>query len=57
VEYGHSAVISTKTAEQIEMLFGLWAAMGQGIMYPEAFRDVATATNFGTKVAMGLCER
>jgi len=30
---GHSAVICAKTAEQIEMRFGLWAGMAQGIMF------------------------
>jgi len=28
VKYGHSAVICAKTAEPIEMLFGLWTQMG-----------------------------
>ena len=30
---GHSAVSCAKTAEPIEMLFGLWLGWAQGIMY------------------------
>jgi len=53
---GHSAVICAKTAEPIEMPFGLWARMSGrnhvldgGLAVP---RDVAMATNFGTKIAI-----
>jgi len=41
-----------KTAEPIEMPFGLWAPIGPRNHVldgsPEVLRDVATATNFGT---------
>jgi len=46
---GHSTVICAKAAEPIEMLFGLWARMAQGIVLdggPQMLRDVAMATNF-----------
>jgi len=50
--YGHSAVISAKAAELIEMSFGLWAQMGRRNHVldggPEVLRDVAMAINFGT---------
>jgi len=43
-------VICAKTAEPIEMPFGLWARMGPSIhvldVGPQMLRDVATATNF-----------
>jgi len=49
-------VICAKTAEPIEMPFGLWPRMGP-INYmwdrsPEMLRDVAMATNFGTQFAV-----
>jgi len=50
--WGHSAVICAKTAEPIEMPFGLWARMGRRNHVldggPEVLRDVAMTTNFGT---------
>ena len=50
---GHSAVICAKTAEPIEMLFGLWAQMGPRNHVldggPEVLRKVAMVTNFGTQ--------
>jgi len=53
---GHSAVISAKTAEPIEMLFGLWAWMGrrnhESDGGPAMLRNVAMATNFGTPFAI-----
>ena len=43
-----------KTAEPIEMLFGLWAHVLDG--GPAVLRDVAMATNLGTKIAINwLC--
>jgi len=46
----------TKTAESIEMPFGLWARMGRMNHLldgdPEVLRDVAMATSFGTKIAI-----
>jgi len=49
-------VSPAKTAEPIEMPFGLWArigprnhVLGEG---PEMLRDVAMATNFGTQFAI-----
>jgi len=56
-------VICAKTAEPIEMPFGLWAQMGRRNHVldwsPEVQRDVAMATNFGTKIVINwlLCER
>ena len=46
-----------RTAEPIEMPYGLWARMGHrdhgGL---EVLRDIAMATNFGTKIAINwLC--
>jgi len=45
-------VICAKTAEPIEMTFGLWARMDHRNHVldggAEALRDVAMATNFGT---------
>ena len=45
-----------KTAEPIEMPFGLLAWMGPRNrvldVSPEVLRDVAMATNFGTKIAI-----
>ena len=49
-------VSPAKTAEPIEMRFGLWALMGPRNPVldggPEVLRDVAMATNFGTKIAI-----
>ena len=45
-----------KTAEPIEMPFGLWVWMGPMNHVldgsPEVLRDVAMATNFGTQFAV-----
>ena len=45
-----------KTAEPIEMSFGLWARMRPRNPVldgsPQVLRDVAMATNFGTKIAI-----
>jgi len=45
-----------KTAEPIEMLFGLWARRGPRNRAldesPEVLRDVAMTTNFGTNIAL-----
>ena len=53
---GHSAVICAKTAEPIEMPFGLWAQMGLRNHVldggPEVQRDVAMVTYFGTQFAI-----
>jgi len=53
-------VICAKTAESIEMPFRLWARMGPRNHVlgggPAVLRDVATATNFGTNIAVNwLC--
>ena len=52
---GHSAVICA-TAEPTEMPFGLLARMGRRNHVldggPAVLRDVAMATNFGTKIAI-----
>ena len=54
--YGHSAVISAKTAEPIEMPFGLWAGMGPRNHVldgsSQVLRDVAWVTNLGTQFAI-----
>ena len=54
--YRHSAVISAKTAEPIEVPFGLWAAMGPRNCLldesPQLLRDVTMAANFGTQFAI-----
>jgi len=54
--WGHSAVPCAKTAEPIEMPFGLWAGMGPRNHAldggPAVLRDVAMATNFGTQFAI-----
>ena len=60
VKYRDTAVICAKTAEPIEMPFGLWAWMGHRNHVldgcPAVLRDVAMATNFGTKIAINwLC--
>jgi len=48
-------VSPAKTAEPIEMTFGLWSWMGPRNHVldgsPEALMDVAMATNFGTEIA------
>ena len=49
-----------KTAEPIEMPFGLWTRMGRRDHVldggPETLRDVAMATNLGTNIAINwLC--
>jgi len=53
----YSTFICAKTAEPIEMPFGLWARMGRWNHVldagPEVLRDVAMATNSGTKIAIG----
>jgi len=52
----HSAVICAKTAEPIEMPFGLWATMGcRNHVFdkgPAVLRYVAMATNFWTQFAI-----
>ena len=53
-------VICAKTAKPIEMPFWLWARMDRRNHVldtgPEVLRDVAMATNFGTKIAINwLC--
>ena len=52
--HGHSAV--HKTAEPIEMPFGLWVRIGRRNHVldggPPLLREVATATNFGTHFAI-----
>jgi len=49
-------VICAKTAEPIEMLFGLWARMGRRNHVldggPQVLRDFAMATNFVAKIAI-----
>ena len=56
-----TVVSPAKAAEPIEMPFGLWARMGRMNHVldgggPEMLRDVAMATNFGTKIAINwLC--
>ena len=50
-------VICAKTAEPIEMSFGLWARMGRknhALEYggPAVLRDVAIATNVGLKLLL-----
>jgi len=51
-------VICAKTAEPIQMPFGLWAQMGRRSYVLDGgaamLRDVAMATNFGTKIAIYL---
>ena len=55
---GHSAVICAKTAEPIEMPFGLWSrivprnhVLDGG---PQALRDVAMATNFWLSIGFNF---
>jgi len=53
-------VMCAKTAESIEMPFGLWARMGRRTHVldggPAVLRYVAMATNFWTKIAINwLC--
>ena len=54
--YGHSAIICAKTAEPIEMPFGLWAGMSPRNHVldggPAVLRDLAITTNFGTQFAI-----
>jgi len=49
-------VSCAKTAEPIEMPFGLWAWIGPRNRVldgsPEVLRDAAMATNFGTKLML-----
>ena len=49
-------VICAKTAQLIEMLFGLWARIGRENHVldggPEVLRDVAMATNFELKLLL-----
>jgi len=49
-------VICAKTAEPIQMPFALWAWTGPGNHVldggPEVLRNIAMATNFGTKIAI-----
>jgi len=49
-------VVCAKIDEPIEMTFGLWARAGPRNHVldggPEVLRDVAMATNFGTKIAI-----
>jgi len=49
-------VSPAKTAEPVETPFGLWAWMGprNHVLYGSAdvLRDIAMATNFGTKIAI-----
>ena len=49
--YGHRCVCCAKTAEPIDLPFGLWTWMGPD-GGPEMLRDVAMATNFGTQFAI-----
>jgi len=53
-------VICAKTAKPIEMSFGLWTCVGRRNHVLDGglavLRDVAMATNFGTKIAINwLC--
>jgi len=54
VKYTDNTVICAKTAEPIEMPFGLWALMGPGNHVldrgSQLLRDVAMATNFWLSV-------
>ena len=57
VKYSYTLRSSVqKTVEPIEMPFGLWARMGPRNHVvdggPEVLRDLAMATNFGTKIAI-----
>jgi len=49
-------VVCAKIDEPIEMTFGLWARAGPRNHVldggPDVLRDVAMATNFGTKIAI-----
>jgi len=61
VKYRDSQRSRAKTAEPIEMPFGLWARMGPRNHVldggPAVLRDVAMATNFGSQFAINrfLC--
>jgi len=53
--YRHSVVPCAKTAEPIEMSFGLWARMGPRNRVrwgPAVLRDIATATNFWDAICL-----
>jgi len=54
--YGETAVICAKTAELIDMPFGVLARMGPRNHVlddgPDVLKDVAMATNFWTKFAI-----
>ena len=54
--YGHSVVTYAKTAQPVEMPFGLWAGMGPRNHVldggPAVLMDVAITTNFGTQFAI-----
>jgi len=55
VKYRDTVVHCAKTAEPMEMLFGLWARKGRRNRVrwgPAVLRDVAMATNFGTQFAI-----
>jgi len=53
VKYRDTAIICAKTAEPIEMPFGLWPRMGhRNHGGPEVLRDIAMATNFGMQFAI-----
>jgi len=55
VKYRDTLVICAKTAEPIEMPFGLWAQMGPRNRVrwgPAVLRDVAMATSFGMQFAI-----
>jgi len=49
---GHFTVICAKTAEPIEMPYGLWDWMSprNHVGSTQVLRDVAMTTNFGTKI-------
>ena len=57
---GGRSVICAKTAEPIEMPFGLWAAIGRRNHVldggPAVLRNVAMTTNFGTKIAITVTD-
>jgi len=50
--YGHSAVICAKTAEPIEMPFGLMVWMDRRNCVLDGGPEVPRATNFGTQFAI-----
>jgi len=60
VKYRDTLCCHANTAEPIKMPFGLWARMGRRNHVLDGglavLRDVAMATNFGTKIAINwLC--